>query len=124
MEAAEKEIYKKDRELHYTMRSFDPSMVDEVNLHEYDDRMKEFRLMAKDLALSMEDLCLDHAATLGTAKVKELESRRILVENEVRHYQKLMNEKVAEIKKNVQSNSIQEGSTYQSESLQLMKKKN
>ena len=53
----------------------------------------------------MEDLCLDHAATLGTEKVKELEARKILVESEVRHYQKLMNAKVVEIRENVSTNS-------------------
>ena len=126
MEAAEKEIIKKDKKLHYKMRSFDPSMIDEGNVDTYNVKMNEFGLMAEDLALSMEDLVLDHAATLGTEKVKELESRRFLVENEVRHYQKLMSEKVVEVRRNVHSNSNQDGSTstFQSESLQLMKKKN
>ena len=60
----------------------------------YSVEMKEFGLMAEDLALSMEDLCLDHAASLGATKVKELEDRRILVENEVRHDRKLMDEEL------------------------------
>ena len=94
MKAAEKEIRKKDMELHYTMRSFDPFMINEANLNRYDEKMQEFEVMAKDLALSLEYLCLDHAASLGATKVKELEDRRILVENEVRHDRKLMDEEL------------------------------
>ena len=124
MEAAEKEIQQKDRRLHFKMRSFDPSMLDEGNVHRCDNKMQELELLTEDLAMSIEDLCLDHAATLGTEKVKELEARKILVESEVRHYQKLMNAKVVEIRENVSTNSIQDGSSYQSESLQLKKKKN
>ena len=124
MEAAEKEIHQRDRKLHIKMRLYNPSMVNEVNLDDYKGRMKEFESIAEDLALSIEDLCLDHAATLGTNKVKELESRRIFVENEVRNYQKLMDEKVLQVRKNVHANLIQGESTFQSESLQLMKKKN
>ena len=71
MEAAEKEIQKKDRKLHYKMRSFDPSILDEGNVDRYNGKMQEFESMAEDLAMSIEDLCLDHAATLGTVKVKE-----------------------------------------------------
>ena len=106
------------------MRSFDPSMLDEGNVNRYDGKMEEFELMAEDLAMSIESLCLDHAATLGKEKVEELQSRMIFVEKEVRDYQKLMSEKVVQVRRNIQSNSTQDGSTFQSESLQLMKKKN
>ena len=111
MEAAEKEIHKKDKKLHYKMRSFDPSMLHEGNLNSYDGKMQEFELMAEDLAMS----CLDHAATLSEEKVQELESRKTFVENEVRDYQKLMCEKVVQVRRNLQSNTIQDGSTFQSE---------
>ena len=124
MEAAAREIHLKDKKLHYKMRSFDPSMLDEGNVSRYDGKMEEFELMAEDLAMSIESLCLDHAATLGKEKVEELQSRMIFVEKEVRDYQKLMSEKVVQVRRNIQSNSTQDGSTFQSESLQLMKKKN
>ena len=71
IKAAEKEIRKKDMELHYTMRSFDPFMINEANLNRYDEKMQEFEVMAKDLALSMEYLCLGHAA-LVQQKLKNL----------------------------------------------------
>ena len=124
MEAAEKEIRQKDRKLHFEMRSYNLSMVNELNLDDHKGRMKEFESMVEDLALSIEELCLDHAATLGKEKVEELQSRMIFVEKEVRDYQKLMSEKVVQVRRNIQSNSTQDGSTFQSESLQLMKKKN
>ena len=79
MEAAEKEIRQKDRKLHFKMRSYNLSMVNELNLDDHKGRMKEFESMVRDLALSIEDLCLEHAATLGTQRVKDLESRRIFV---------------------------------------------
>ena len=104
MEAAEKEIHQKDRKLHYKMRSFDPSMLDEGNVNRYDGKMEEFELMAEDLAMSIESLCLDHAATLGKEKVEELQSRMIFVEKEVRDYQNLMSEKVVQVRRNIQSN--------------------
>ena len=52
MEAAEKEVNQKDRKLHYKMRSFNPNVLEEGNLNRFDDKMREFEVMAEDLALA------------------------------------------------------------------------
>ena len=53
MDAADRDIKLKDRLLHYRMRTFDPSVINEATLHRYDVMMEEFEDMAKDLAMAV-----------------------------------------------------------------------
>jgi len=102
------------------MRSFAHSDINEGNLNRYDAKMDEFDELAFDFTMAIENLCVDHGATLGADSVQALESHKIMVEKEVKHYKNLMDTQVMQVRKSVNCNSSQV-SSFQADNLLFMK---